>query len=406
MRAFIRAASAGALLCMCALALTGADSFAIEPSPFPSETRYFIAAQAAEQGWTVELLWAAGDAWSAQGDLTRALPYWQAAVDAGGADSRLLYGLVEGYAHIGAWGRAAGALDALLTQQPDDPWAHYQAGLLRAATNPAAAADHLSRAATVESYRPLALELRAVIGGQVADSALAVAVGAALARVDLWPYAELAFQHAVDLSGFYPEALAYVALARAQQGKDGSAQMEVALAQAADEARVQYLHGVYLRALDDRAGSRDAFASAARLDPLNPAYYAELGTAYRLLNEMAEAERWLQTAVLISEDDPRFAQLLSLFYAETAYNTEAIIEAALAAAEGEVEWAQPAADAVDLLNTALALAPENPGLLMYKARLWLQSGNRDGARALLEQVAAAESPWQAEAQALLAELDG
>lgn len=275
---------------------------------------YHVEALAVFNGWTPDLHRRAGDLWAQTGDLTRAIPHWQTAsrtLD----DTALLSQLADAYLQTQQWSEAAQTLQKLLELAPDDRWAHYQIGLIRVAFDPAAAEAHLRVAARVPEYADTAARLLDVIAA--ADSSVAMRVGLTLAGVELWPYAELAFQHAADTAYPYAEALAYTGLARDWQGKDGSLWIQQAAALEPQNAVVRYLQGLHLRGRGDYVGSRDAFVQAVALDPLNPAYYAELGTSYGLLDDLQGAERWLKMAVEISEGDPRFQQALDQFYAES-----------------------------------------------------------------------------------------
>jgi tetratricopeptide (TPR) repeat protein len=135
-----------------------------------------------------------------------------------------------------------------------------------------------------------------------------VRIGIALARADLWSHAELAFSQSAD-----PLEVAYSGLARDMQGKDGSPQIEGAVAFAPDDPQVRFLQALHLRLNFDYPGSLEAIIQAVALDPENPALYAELGRAYQLAGDMATAEHWLKFAVSLDE---HFQPLLDAFYAD------------------------------------------------------------------------------------------
>ena len=78
---------------------------------------------------------------------------------------------------------------------------------------------------------------------------------------------------------------------------------------------MRFLDGLHRRLTGDLTGSLEAFQLAAALDPANPAYAADLGAAYRLLDDLTQAEAWYQRAVTLSGGDPRFQQLLDDFHA-------------------------------------------------------------------------------------------
>jgi tetratricopeptide (TPR) repeat protein len=272
---------------------------------------FHIDVLASLSGWTHNLHHQAGDLWLLVGDLTRAISHWQLAdLD----DPVVARQLADGYLRTQQWTLASQTLQTLLQLMPDDRWAHYQLGLIRAAFDPTTAQDHLNIAVHVPEYGEVSAELLRVLEGDTVDSAMQV--GLELAGAEMWPYAELAFQHAADIANPYAEALAYTGITRDWQGKDGREPIELAVQLEPQNPVVRYLEGIHLRFDGDYAGSREALIQAVALDPLNPAFYAELGAAYWLVDDLKSAERWLKMAVEIS-DDPRFAQALERFYAES-----------------------------------------------------------------------------------------
>lgn len=268
----------------------------------PLQALYELQVQASRDGWTSERLRAAGDFWREAGDLTRAVAYWEAATP----DAALLRDLAQADIDLGRWAEAADALDRLLVLLPpvtaDRAWAQFQFGLISAAYDPAHALELLRAAEptygdTVTRLLPL-----------IASAADATQVGIALAKSNLWAYAELAFSQSGDAL-----ASAYAGLARDMQGKDGSAWIAAAVAAAPNDPQVRFLQGLHLRINHDDQGSLAALVQAVALDPENPALYAELGKGYQLLGDLTSAERWLKFAVSL---DANFQPLLDSFYAD------------------------------------------------------------------------------------------
>jgi cytochrome c-type biogenesis protein CcmH/NrfG len=181
---------------------------------------------------------------------------------------------------------------------------------------------------------------------------------------------------------------------------------------------VLYLHGLHLRSLGDYQQSLDRLIQVAALEPQNPAFLAELGTAYRLANDLPSAEYWLRTAAALSPGNSHFQELLALFYAEEGYNLtsgglDTLEQAArlmpddpdVLAAYG---WAlytsgDPEA-ALSQLDTALAISPLHPRSLYYKAQISLERGNLGQAASLFEQVADSHSEFSDEARRVLESL--
>ncbi len=307
----IRAVSVAVLLVlffMLLLLLRGSPASTI-PSPTPPggdhimQAIYRLEVEALDDGWTSERARSAGDLWRRAGDLTRAVAYWERA----DAAADLLRDLSEAYIELGAWAKASDALQGLIGAAPDDAWARFQIGIIRAAADPQGALPHLLAAAREPGYaQPLAGVIAA------AETGDPLRIGVALADADLWAYAELAFESA----GGDPLAYAYGGFARDRQGKDGGAWIRQAVALAPDDPQVRLLEGLHLRSAGDVDASLAAVVRAAALDPDNPAVFAELGQAYALVGDRDAAERWLTYAVSLSDGDPAYEAILNRFLDE------------------------------------------------------------------------------------------
>jgi len=140
---------------------------------------------------------------------------------------------------------------------------------------------------------------------------------------------------------------------------------------------------------------------------LNPAMAAELGVAYQLDGQLGRAERWLETAVTLSEDDPRFAEMLTLLYftrqitgdneptamiGPVAQNPDAL--ASLAWSYYNIGNPQTA---VALLNSALDATPDNLNAAYYRGLIAIDEGDLSLAETLLTTVAESDSPFAADA---------
>jgi Flp pilus assembly protein TadD len=282
----------------------------------PVQALYRVEVLAERNGWTPDLLRLAGDLWREAGDITRALPYWQAAAQQGN-DVILLRDIAQAAINVQDWASASDTLQHLATLSPDDTWVNLQLGLIEAAVDPSAALDHLTIAARENAYAPLAVQLVDILRGASAEPAFGLSVGSIMADHDLWSYAELAFMQAAGAQPV-PEALAYVGFARDMQGKDGGSWIDNAVALSPNNATVRLLQGLHLRHKGDYTASLDALMNAAALDPQNPVMFAELSAGYQLLGDLSNAGYWLQQAVAISGGDPRFQQMLDTLNAEQA----------------------------------------------------------------------------------------
>jgi tetratricopeptide (TPR) repeat protein len=281
---------------------------------------YQAEVSAAQFGWNADLARVAGQVWEQLGDMSLAATYWEIAVQSQPEDISLARYLAQAHIDLQQWDKASDSLRHLLQLAPDDNRAHYQLGFLEAVFDPSSASEHLRLAARDLIYRDIAFELLPLISSEKMNAATAMQVGLTLADHDLWPYAEVSFRYAADLGEPFPEALAYIGLAQDRQGKNGNVAIEKAFALAPFNAQVLYLRGLHLRSVFDYVSSLDSFEQAMNADPANPAYAAELSTAYRLIGNLGSAELWLKTAVTLSNNDPRFENLLSAFYADLNNN--------------------------------------------------------------------------------------
>jgi tetratricopeptide (TPR) repeat protein len=286
----------------------------ITPGERPVQTLFQWEQTTARSGWTGESALQAGVAWKKLGNISRAVAYWEIASQRDPADADIWRALAESYINLQRWSLATIALTRIVELEPDDHWARYHLGLLQAAAASPSAIAHLRTIAPDSQYAPVVAD---VLLALESDNA-AMQVGLTLARHDLWNYAELAFQHALTFDGPLPEACAYLGLARDRQGKDGSAAIEQAVSARPDSPLIRYLQGLHLRLRGNHSLSLDSFLRAATFDPANPAYAAELGTAYQLIGDSQLAEAWLRKAVILSGNDPRFQQLLDQFLSQPA----------------------------------------------------------------------------------------
>lgn len=268
----------------------------------PLQSIYALEAEAARSGWTPESRRQVGYYWYSLGDLSRAVANWESATP----DARVLRDLSQAYIDLQRWADADASLERMLPLlppgAPDRAWAHFQLGMIRAAYDPQGAAQLLRIAEP--TYGASVMTLIPILESDP-DS---LRVGLALADSELWAYAELAFSSSAD-----PLANAYAGLVRDMQGKDGSAQIQTALALLPQSAQAHFIHGLHLRLKFDFDASLEAITQAVALDPENPALYAELGRAYQLLGDFASAERWLKFAVSL---DSSFQAMLDSFYAD------------------------------------------------------------------------------------------
>jgi len=374
---------------------------------------YVLEVEAVQAGWTASSLRQAGQLLSELGEQRRALALFERAL-ALEFDVQLMREIIETHLIHGNYAGALDGLKRMLSVQPDHEWAAYQAGLLLAPTDASRALAYLSRVR--EPGFPLVPELTALLRNQPQGQAMAV--GALYAGAGRWRLAEHAFDYAADLTYPNGEALALTGLMRSIQGKSGTVWVDRALKLAPDNATIYYVQALQMRLQGDPQSSVIPLLVAITLEPENPAYYAELGQAYRELGQLDEAEYWLQVAVEISGEAPEMLSALAHFYSEEAALLPEdmfadLVELASAQADdplvlGGYAWAlhrRGQSDAaLEQIDLALEAAPNTPRLLYDKARILIETEQIDAARPLLARVAETDSPYASAAARILARL--
>ncbi|MCU0497331.1 MAG: tetratricopeptide repeat protein [Anaerolineae bacterium] len=378
--------------------------------PFhPVQALYQLEATAIRQGWDAPRHIQAGEIAYDLGDVDRAISHWEAAHELDPLNAVTLQRLADLYVRQQAWTPAVDTLRSWIALDPGQTWAAYQLGLILAPLNPLEATDYLEPLTTLPDY---AIPVSRVLQAMAHRPFSAFRVGIALTDQALWPYAEHAFTQALFLGEFPGESMAYLALMRGMQGKSGEVWMRGALQLEPLNPQVYYLVGLYLRGDLRYSESLIAFNNAVLLDPTNPAYYAEMGQTYLQLQDVINADFWIRQAVTVSDYEPRFVEMLSMFRNQ---HTPLLLAAGVsveeptnADAQADLAWTLYRVGAIDEANAALAralaIAPDNLRAAFYQGRIALERGDVATARPLLERVATSESPLAGQARQLLAEM--
>lgn len=380
------------------------------------QTLYHIEQQALVTGWTPELYRQAGDVWWNMDDITRAIPYWSGALESID-DVDLLRTVANSYINLGQWTEARQTLDQLLALKPNDEWSNYQMGLILAPFNPIKSKLFFDAVPFDSPFSQIVVAIRNELSTHPEDPLISFRVGLTLINLEQWAYAELAFQHASNVSFPNPQALAYLGWVKSRQGKDGSSWIEQATIFAPEDPEVWYLRGLHFRARADYIQSLDAIAQSVRLAPNNAGLYAELGTAFRLIGDLEQAEYWLDYAVSASAETPEYQQILENFYVETAYVSPSNIIDSLQAPATTSEnpdlisaygWALHSTGDSEAglaqVERALEIDPNNNRALFDKARILVETERQAEAIPILERIAQTYTPFGMDAQALLATL--
>lgn len=380
------------------------------------QTLYHIETQAVRTGWTSDLYRQAGDVWWQLGDIARAVPYWSSALESI-EDVNLLRTVANSYINLGEWTQARQTLEKLLTLKPNDEWGNYQMGLLLAPFNPIKSKLFLEGVSLDSPFSQTAVVVKNELTTDPQDPLISFRIGLVLIAQNQWDYAELAFQHASDVSYPNPLALAYLGWVKSRQGKDGSSWINQATQLTPEDPQIWYLRGLHFRARADYVQSLDAITQSVLLAPNNAGLYAELGTAFRLIGDLEQAEYWLDYAVSASANTPEYQQILENFYIETAYVSPSNILDSLASASinsnnadllSAYGWALhstgDSVNGLEQIDRALEADSNNMRALLDKARIFLDTGREAEAIPILERVAQTYTPYGTEAQNLLAQL--
>jgi len=200
----------------------------------------------------------------------------------------------------------------LLAAVPGDRRALYQSALLLLPFDPLRAQQRLQQITLDMQYGDSARTLLQAMRQTPPDEMWSARIGALLAIEELWPYAEWAFVYAAQTRSS-AAAWAYAGLMRDAQDGHGGAYLAQALAHQATSPQVQMALGIHRRQHGDDEGALLALQFALTLDPLNPAIHAELGTTYQYMGDVAQAEKWLQSAYTLSGGSTTYNQALSEF---------------------------------------------------------------------------------------------
>jgi len=377
------------------------------------QTLFHIEQLALQTGWTPDLYRQAGDAWWNLGDITRAMPYWTSALETID-DVDLLRTVANSYINLGEWTQARQTIDKMLDFKPDDEWGNYHMGMILAPFNPVKSRLFFDAIPLDSPFTPQVIVVRNELGKDTEDPLISFRVGLTLVNQGIWDYAELAFQHASDISYPNPQALAYLGWVKSRQGKDGSLWIDQATQLAPQDPEVWYLRSLHFRAQADYIESLDAIAQSVRLAPENSGLYAELGTAFRLIGDLEQAEYWLDYAVATSANTPEYQQILENFYIETAYVSPSNVLDSLSDVTRTSDnpdlisafgWALHTTDnseaGLEQIEIALELDPNNLRALLDKAKILIDTNRQAEAIPLLQRVAGTYTPFGTEAGQIL-----
>ncbi len=317
-----------------------------------------------------------GDIAHLEGNLHQSIDYWTKALQSQN-NEQIYRELLHAYQLIDDWENAILIQKALTEQNPDDPANNYRLGLMLAATQPDASLAYLTLAGELSppinsKVRPILRNLRTALNS--GDSAYVfVTAGQALAALDEWQLASIAFARATELNPEYADAWAFLGESQQQIGEDGLAALEKAVRIDPESSAANTFLALYWQRRERYDLALVYLYAAASLEEDNPALQAEIGNTLALLGNITAAESHYLQAAEIDPEDPVFWRTLANFYIRFEIDIR--------------EKAAPAA------RQAVILAPDDPQSLDLLGQIYLLQDNHLLARRFLERSLSADSEY-------------
>jgi len=247
------------------------------------------------------------------GDTTAAIAAWTKALP-----------LPSAYASRAALFRQEGDLSAaqedwqsLIALDARNATAHYQLGLLLAATSPAQALPELMSAERLSpnlesSVQTLRTSLNTALLSD--DHAYQFTVsGMGLGDVGAWDLAEAAFRQATSIHPDYAIAWAWLGESKQHLSQDGLADLQKAVQLDPASAMIQDLYGIYWQRQDRPIQALAAFQRAAEIEPENAAWQMALGSADEQAGDLVAALQHYNRAVTLAPQDAATWRTLAEF---------------------------------------------------------------------------------------------
>jgi tetratricopeptide (TPR) repeat protein len=235
--------------------------------------------------------------------------------------------------------------------QGEDAHAHYRLGLLLTVLEPEQALPNLMLASSLNPQFDSAVQtLRAALNlsaTQPDEAQKMLTIGRALGLVQEWDLSIVAFENAIKLNAENAEAWAWLGEAKQQTGQDGRAELDQAAVLDHTSVIVRALRGLYWNRQKKYPQMLAEYLLAAKYEPTNPAWQAEIGNAYTLSGDLAVALTAYQQAVELAPNDATYWRLLAVFCSENGVHLDDI---GLPAAQKAVELAPDDPFALDTLG--------------------------------------------------------
>lgn len=306
---------------------------------------------------------ALGDAYSCAGLSDSAIQTWYEAVRQGGSPD-------AAYSRIYHLQRQAndlsGALKTLQTwfeNSPQDSWLAFELGSLLSSLDPYQAAVPLemlsSQASPYKDEAETLLEAIKSLPSEPIDLPYALlSSGRALATLDKWDLAKVAFETALQLNPRYGEAWAFLGEAQQRLGEDGKASLDKAYQLDSHSLLVQSMLALYWKRQNSPEISYVFFHNLAEMEPEQATWQIEMGDVMAELGNINSAIEYYHQATEVDPQNPTAWSKLALF---SLNNNLAVREQALPAARQLVVLTPADPFALDLMGVVLSALQDYTG---------------------------------------------
>jgi tetratricopeptide (TPR) repeat protein len=282
--------------------------------------------------------------------------------------AELFAGLAMVYRSQKNWQAECAALKNQSRLNPGDAYVHYRLGMLLAVLDPAHSLTELQAASELNPNADSAVKtVRAALyvsATQADPSQQMLTIGRGLGLVKEWDLAIAAFEKATVSDPKNADAWAWLGEAKQQLDQDGSKELDTALTLNPSSVIVHALRGLYWNRKSNYPKMLAEYTQAASIDPVNPAWQAEIGNAFANKGDLAAAFDAYQHAIELAPKDSTYWRLLAVFCAENNIHLE---DAGLPAAKKAVE-----------------LSPKDPNSLDALGWLYLATGRYANAEQVLK----------------------
>ncbi len=323
----------------------------LEAARLPEAVAAFRQAEAADS-LSPQGRYLLGEAYFQQKQMLAAQETWQSLLQEGEDTPHAV--AVRAYERLARLQREQGDFPAAVetlrawhASEPASPRVAFELGLHLSVLEPAEALRLLVDAADQDSsLTPTVQKIRTAINlaGETGDQGYGwLVIGRALGSAGEWDLAAEAFRRAASVSPEYAEAWAFLGEALFQQGKDGQAELDRALALDGNSTLVRALLALQYRREEKYDLALDNLKSAADQEPSEPMWQIELGYTWAEKGDLPAALEHFETAARLAPGASIYWQYLANFSVAYGINVSDV--------------GLPAA------RQAVVLSPDDPGAL-------------------------------------------